>query len=87
MEAERPAGLYFGGGFRQGKGASFSHRLGFFGRVPRSDLDLLFYFSLQKVQKNLLAIRGKGSLPRLSFHIRVLIEKSLKALAPFLGKI
>jgi hypothetical protein len=59
MEVMNLVGLCFGDGFRPKIGESFFNRLYFFLRVPELYSNLLFYFLLMKVQKNLLVTGEK----------------------------
>jgi hypothetical protein len=59
MEVENLVGLYFGDVSHPRIGEFFFNMLYFFLRVRGLHSNLLFYFLLMKVQKNLLAIGGR----------------------------
>jgi hypothetical protein len=59
MEVKNLVGLYFGDVFRPKIGEFFFSMLYFFLHVLELYLDLLFYFLLMKVQKNLPVIDEK----------------------------
>jgi hypothetical protein len=79
-------GLYFDDGSHLERGSSFFHTLYFFLHAPGLLSNLPFYSSLQKVQKNLPVIHERGHEQEWSFHIREILERSLRGLGLFLGK-